>query len=149
MFVCMLFDLSSDADRRDFNEYADRLKKCGARCELVEKKPNRTLRQNAYLHVILAYFASEFGYSLEEVKLDIFKRTCNRGIFAAERVNPRGEGVEYMRSTASLDSGQLTEAIERFRDYSAVKAGLYIPSPAEHAALFEAQKQIDRYANFI
>ncbi len=144
----MLFDLSNDADRHKFHEYADKLNNSKARCELTEKK-SRTLRQNAYLHVCLAYFASEFGHSLEEVKLDIFKRMCNPDLFKAVRTNSRGENVEYLRSSASLDSEQLTVAIERFRNYSADIAGLYIPNPDEHAAIFEAQKQIDKYKDFL
>lgn len=145
----MLFDLSSDADRRKFNTYAYWLNKNKSKCELTEKKPNRTLKQNAYLHVCLAYFASEFGHSLEEVKIDIFKRTCNRDIFTATRTNSHGVKTEYLRSSASLDSEQLTIAIERFRNYSAKVAGLYIPCPDEHAAIFEAQKQIDKYKDYL
>lgn len=79
----------------------------------------------------LQYFASEFGYDEEYVKYNIFKQIVNREIFAKQRTNRRGQPVTYWRSTADLDTKELTDAIEKFRNYSSMVAGLYIPEPNE------------------
>jgi hypothetical protein len=90
-----------------------------------------------------------FDLSLEEVKVDVFKRTVNKRLFSGTRTNKRGEQVTYLRSTRELSSEEMTEAIERFRNYSATIAGLYIPSPDEHRAMFAAQQQIDNYKQYL
>lgn len=144
----MLFDLSQPLQAIDADTYLQQLHEQGARIEIV-KKSSRTLSQNSYLHCCLAYYASEFGLSLEEVKVDTFKRTVNKRLFSGTRTNKRGEQVTYLRSTRELSSEEMTEAIERFRNYSATIAGLYIPSPDEHRTMFAAQQQIDNYKQYL
>ena len=73
----------------------------------------------------------------------------NQDIFSKQRLSKRGQMVTYWRSTADLDTKELTDAIERFRNYSAMVAGLYIPEPNEESALLEAQKQIALYEKYL
>lgn len=146
----MLYDLRNTVDNIEFQTKAREFSENRADVvELCKKKMRRTLSQNKYLHVCLGLFASEFGQTLEEVKVDIFKRTVNYAIFTARRTNRRGEDVSYLRSSTDLTTEELTTAIERFRNYSAQIAGLYIPAPEEYDALLEAQKQIDSYKDFL
>lgn len=145
----MIYNLKNPSDVRQFREYEAHLIKKGCVVELKEKKRQRSLSQNSYLHLLLGYFASEFGLSLEEVKFDVFKKTVNKEIFGRERVNKRGKSITYMRSTRDLDTGEMTTAIERFRNYSAAVAGLYLPQPNEEAALIEAQRQVALYEEFL
>ena len=145
----MILDLSKDFDRKKCREYVDYLMKRQVIVEVKERKHQRSLSQNSYLHVCLAYFASEFGYDLETVKYDIFKRTVNSEIFARERENRNGLRVTYMRSTRDLDTGEMTTAIDRFRNWSASEAGLYIPEPNEQEALLEVEKQIAMYEKYL
>lgn len=103
-----------------------------ATIELIEKKPKRTIKQNRYLHLILGWFAYEYGESIEYVKQVFFKQIVNPKIFKTEFVNKKtGEVRDDYRSTASLDTRELTIAIEKFRDYSSLEAGIYLPSPDE------------------
>ena len=145
----MLFDLSNEYDRVRFDEYTAKLK--GERCkvEVTRKKYARTMRQNRYLHLLLGYFASEFGYSLDEVKYEFFKKKCNREIFEREGVNKRGRQVRYMRSSADLNTREMTEAIESFRNWSAAECGLYLPSPSEADALFYAEKEVEKNKEYL
>lgn len=143
------FDLNNPYDRQQFKEKVEHALSKGYLVELKRKTTQRSLAQNSYLHVLLGYFASEFGYTLEEVKIDIFKRTCNKEIFERERLNRRGQKVRYVRSSTELDKREMTEAIERFRNYSSARCGLYLPSPNEGEALFYAQQQIERYKEFM
>ena len=145
----MLYNLNNEADRQDFREYGAYLMKRQVVVELKEKKHQRSSSQNRYLHFVLSYFASEFGYSLEDVKYDIFKKTVNREIFGKERENKHGKKVIYMRSSRDLDTKEMTIAIERFRNYSSAVAGLYIPEPHEEDAFLEAEKQIAEYEKYL
>ena len=149
-----IFNLHNPYELQQYKEYCNRMvKECvNAPLGIVEikkKHRQRSSSQNSYLHVCLGYYASEFGYTIEEVKQDIFKRQLNKDIFEVERVNRRGQKVRRLRSSRDLDTAEMTTAIERFRNWSSAVAGLYIPSPNETEALFEAQRQMEAYAEYL
>lgn len=149
-----IFNLKNPYEAQQFKEYCNKVyEEClHAPLGLVEikkKQRPRTKAQNAYLHVCLGYYASEFGYSMDEVKIDLFKRKLNKDIFEVERTNKRGQKVVSLRSSRDLDVREMTTAVERFRNYSSAVAGLYIPSPNETEALFAAQRQIEQYIEYL
>ena len=149
----MIFALSNEKDRQDFRRYCNDLYLWGCEkggvVEIKKRHRPRSLAQNNYLHMCLSLFASEFGFTLEEVKYDIFKKKCNPEIFVSKRKNRRGQEISYIRSSSDLDTAEMTQAIERFRNFSAMEASLYIPAPDEHDAILEAEKQIARYAEYL
>lgn len=144
-----LYNLKNPYDLKKFKEKCDDMMQKKAYVELKNKLTQRTLAQNSYLHVLLGYFGSEFGMTLEQVKYDIFKKICNKDIFVRKRKCKRGFEVEYIRSTTELDKGEMTTAIERFRNYSSAECGLYLPQPNEQDALFYAQQQMDAMKDFL
>lgn len=144
-----LYNLSNPYDRQRFKEKANAMVKAQEYVELTKKHTQRSLAQNSYLHLLLGYFASEFGYTLEEVKFDLFKKHCNPDIFIRQRKNKRGLEVRYVRSSTELDKAEMTRAIERFRNYSSAQCGLYLPEPNEHEAIFFAQQQLEQYKDFV
>lgn len=117
--------------------------------ELKQKHPQRTIQQNRYLYVLLGYYAQEFGYSIDEVKQDVFKRTCNSDVFERTRVNKRGIEVKYLRSSSELSTAEITLSIERFRNYSSAVAGLYLPTPNESSFIAYCEQQIERYKEYV
>ena len=129
----MLFDLSNDLHSENFKKRCNMLynKKCVV--ELTEKKPQRTIRQNSYLHAALGYFGLQFGYGDEEGKGWYFKETCNAELFVRS-VTDRITGKErkVLRSSSDLSTDEMTLAINRFRNWASDVAGVYIPSPDEH-----------------
>ena len=149
-----LFNLHNEYEASQFKEYC---KKIYVECiksplglvEVKKKHRPRSDSQNKYLHVVLGYYASEFGYSLEEVKQDLFKRKINKDVFEVEVVNKRGQKVKRLRSSRDLDTLELTIAIDRFRNWSSAVCGLYIPAPNETEALFAAQQQIESYEQYL
>lgn len=145
----MIYDLSNEYDVQKFKEKAKHLLQEHAVVEMTKKTTRRTLAQNSYLHLLLGYFASEFGYTMEEVKHDIFKKKCNPDLFLHKRKNKRGFMVTYVRSSRELDKAQMTTAIERFRNYSSAVCGLYLPEPNEHRALIFAQQQVEQYKEYV
>lgn len=144
-----LYNLNNPYDLKKFKEKCNDMVRKKAYVELKSKLTQRTLAQNSYLHVLLGYFGSEFGMTLEQVKHDIFKKICNKDIFVRKRKCKRGFEVEYIRSTTELDKGEMTTAIERFRNYSSAECGLYLPQPNEQDALFYAQQQMDAMKDYL
>ena len=92
--IMSIFNLQNEYDIPKFKEYVNKLFKERAVVEVKKKLPNRTLAQNRYFYLLLSWFASETGYSVEEVKIDIFKRLCNRDIFEREKTNKKGKIIK-------------------------------------------------------
>lgn len=145
----MIFNLNNPHEYSKFKEYVNKLYEQKAIVEVKKKLPNRSLAQNAYLHLILGYFACEIGYSLEEVKVEIFKKTCNRELFERKKVNKYGKEITYLRSSSELDTGEMTTAIERFRYWSSANAELYLPAPNEKQFLVYVEQEIQRNKEFV
>lgn len=117
--------------------------------EVKELKPRRSNRQNSYLHVILGYFATVYGCSLEEAKVDFYKRRCNREIFEIEVVNSKGKKIRTLRSSSSLTTKEMTLSIERFRNWSSSEAEIYLPSPNEEQFLAFCEQEMEKNEEFI
>lgn len=72
------------------------------------------------------------GCTLSYVKTEYFKRFCNPEIFVrVEHDKLMHRDVETLRSSRDLDTGEMTTAIERFRNWAAAEAGIDLPSPEE------------------
>ena len=99
--------------------------------------------------LLLGYFGSEYGCSLEEAKIDFYKRTCNRDLYERKTVNKKGKEVTYLRSSAELTTSEMTLSIDRFRNWSASVAGVYLPAANEQQMLIFAQQEIERNKDFI
>ena len=150
----MIFNLHNEYERQKYKEYVNKVYvECvNAPLGIVEVKKKhlqRSSNQNAYLHVCLGYFASEFGGTIEEVKFEIFKKKLNKDIFLRKRKNKSGVEIDYYRSSSDLDRKEMTDAIERFRNWSSAVAGLYIPAPNETEAILAAQQQMEEYSEFL
>ena len=146
----MIFDTSNPIQAKKFKERVNYLFQKRAKVEVVEKKKNRTYNQNNYLHLILGWFALEYGETLEYTKQIIFKDWVNEHIFKVEFVNKKtGEVRDRWRSTSELNTKEMSEATERFRNYSVQKLGLYLPEPKDIAHLEEIENQLKEYQNQI
>ena len=144
-----IYQLHNPYDRQKFEEKVKKLIEEEAIVEIKKKHPSRSLPQNAYLHVILGYFGQEFGYDIDTVKYEYFKKLCNPQIFIKKRTNKRGTEVEYLRSTADLDTAEMTLAIERFRNWASAEAHIYLPAPNEYEHLLYAQQMIEQNEEFL
>lgn len=145
----MIYNLNNEYEAPKFKEKVERLLQEGAMVELKKIHPKRSLAQNNYLHLLLGYFGSEYGLSIEEVKLDIFKRTCNADLFKRAHANKKGIRVEFLRSTAELTTAEMTTAIERFRNWSSAVAGIYLPSANESEYLLHCRQVIEENREYI
>lgn len=145
----MIFNFNNPYDLDKYQEYINALYKKKAIVEVKEKRKNRSIKQNSYLHLILSYFACQYGCTTEEAKLDFYKRTCNKDLFVVKKVNKLGREVETLRSSSLLDTQQMTQSIERFRNWSAAVAGIYLPSPQDNDAIIFAMQEVERNKEFV
>lgn len=143
------FDLSNPYKVKEAREYLESLIAEGAKVEIAKKRPLRSLKQNNYLYLILGWFGCEYGISVDEVKVDYFKRVVNKELFVREKVNKAGKTVKYLRSTAKLTTTEMTLAIERFRNWSSAVAEIYLPAPHEEEMLEYVKSVIERNKEFI
>ena len=116
--------------------------------ELKEKRKRRSINQNSYLHLILSGFALETGYTTEEVKQDIFKKIVNPVMFYEGEFGELVK-IERWRSTASLNTQEMTLCIDRFRDYAAKEAGVYLPEPKDLSMLEDLEIQVNNQKQYL
>ena len=136
----MKLDLSKQIDLNKAKTRFEQLVEKGAKIELKEIRPTRSLPQNSYLHVCLSLYGIHFGYTLNEAKTDL-KR--NYGLVYEKC------GKKYLRSTANLDSKELTEFIEYIREVAG-QNGCYIPTSEEYLQnKFAIDREIEQNKNYL
>ena len=82
---------------------------------------------------------SNFNLPEDEVEDPFFD-----DLFVVEKDDKRtGRKEIELRSTADLDTGEMTTAIERFRNWTASE-GCYIPSPDEHRMVQLMEMELER-----
>lgn len=145
----MIYNTSNPLDKANFLLRAKKLAESGKVIELTEKKPRRSLPQNKYLHVILAYFGAQTGNTLEWVKHQYYKKLVNPDLFIREKEDKYLGRIKVLRSSADLDTSEFSLSIERFRNWAAQEAGIYIPSADEAILIQQMEIEIERNKEFL
>ena len=145
----MVYDTSNPLDKANFLLRAKKLAESGKVIELTEKKPRRSLPQNKYLHVILAYFGAQTGNTLEWVKQQYYKKLVNPDLFIREKEDKYLGRIKVLRSSADLDTSEFSLSIERFRNWAAQEAGIYIPSADEAILIQQMEIEIERNKEYL
>lgn len=145
----MVYDTSNSLDKANFLLRAKKLAESGKIIELTEKKPRRTLSQNSYLHVTIAYFASQYGCTTEWAKQRYFKQLVNPELFVREKDDEFLGRVKYLRSSADLDVSEMSLAIDRWRNWCSMEASIYIPSADEAILIQQMEIEIERNKEFL
>ena len=145
----MIYDTSNPLDKANFLLRAKKLAESGVIVDLTEKKPRRSLPQNKYLHVILAYFGTQTGNTLEWVKQQYYKKLVNPDLFIREKEDKYLGRIKVLRSSADLDTAEMSLSIERFRNWAAQEAGIYIPSADEAILIQQMEIEIERNKEFL
>ena len=145
----MIYNLSSPLDKANFLLRAKKLAESGKIVELTEKKPRRSLPQNKYLHVIIAYFGTQTGNTLEWVKQQYYKKLVNPDLFIREKEDKYLGRIKVLRSSADLDTSEFSLSIERFRNWASQEAGIYLPSSDEYIIIQQMEIEIERNKDYI
>lgn len=145
----MLYNLDIPAHREQFKNRCNVLYTKRAIVDL--RKPNppkRSLNQNSYVHKILSLFAAELGYRLEEIKL-YCKLNLAPDLFPVTHKNVMGYDVTHVRSSAELDTREMTDWIDRIRN-CAQEQGIYLPTPDDYTRDWAAvDRQIAAAENYL
>ena len=139
----MKYNLSTPNDTQKAFAYLNKLKEKGAKIELKEIRKKRSNQQNRYLHLTFSWFGAEKGYTEHEVKQGIFKQIVNPKIFMIPILKD-GHSFVIIRSTADLDSKELSLAIERFRNWCSIEHGIYIPEANEYEKLDWIEQELQK-----
>ena len=145
----MIYNTSNPLDKANFLLRAKKLAESGKVIELTEKKPKRSLPQNKYLHVLLAYFGTQTGNTLAWVKQQYYKKLVNPDLFIREKEDKYLGMIKVLRSSADLDTAEMSLSIERFRNWAAQEAGIYIPSADEAILIQQMEIEIERNKEFL
>ena len=145
----MVYDTSNPLDKANFLLRAKKLAESGKIIELTEKKTRRSLPQNRYLHVLLAYFGTQTGNTLEWVKQQYYKKLVNPDLFIREKEDKYLGKIKVLRSSADLDTSEFSLSIERFRNWASQEAGIYLPSADEYIIIQQMEIEIERNKEFL
>lgn len=139
----MLYDLRNPLDGERFKKRIQRLLERGdATVELTEKKPQRSRAQNSYLHLLLGELALQTGNTIEWVKVEYYKKSCNRDLFVTRRADKMLGSAEVLRSSADLTTDEMTLSIERLKKWAA-EGDIDLPDAEDRAWLDYIEKEIN------
>jgi len=144
-----IFNASKQIDQQRAKERLNYFIEKGKIFELTEKKKTRSISQNSYLHLLFSWFAIETGYTTEEVKQEIFKKIVNPNTFYDGDFDKGLVTLQRWRSTADLDTKEMNLCIDRFRDYSAKEAGIYLPEPHDLSIIDEIKIKIKEHEQYL
>lgn len=143
----MTYDFKIELDLLKADARWEALKRKGAVVDLIERKI-RTPRQNNYLHLIIGAVAMETGNTIEYVKEHYFKRLVNPDLFVRSKVDRFIGRTEYLRSSAELSKEEMTQAIDKFRNWAATE-GWYLPSPDDKTLLQSVEYQMGKQRQYL
>ncbi|MGH1436587.1 MAG: hypothetical protein ACRBG0_19245 [Lewinella sp.] len=128
----MKYNPTRPDDRRKSVVYFSRLNAGDKPFEMRLIDPKRSSQQNRYFHLLLGVLSKETGYTLSEIKTIVKRTVCNE-MFIYRKPSLDKEGVEnlFLKSSADLDSKQMTEVVDTLRHWSSETLGIYLPLPDE------------------
>lgn len=139
----MKFNFSNDDEKKRAILYFKKLLNTDSVIEITKRHQNRTINQNAYLHLLLSYSAQQIGESLYYFKQVIWKQLIAPEIFRSTYTNPI-TGVERVewKSSSDLDTKEMISAIEKLKDWASKEIGLTLPDATDQVRLDIMEKEI-------
>ena len=143
-----LYDTSNPLQKEQFKARSAKLAESGKVVELTEKKPKRTLNQNAYLWLLIGNWATQTGYTKDESEA-IYKEV-NKDIYFVDK-EIAGEKVRYIRHTYELDTREMSLSIERWRNWAVMNEAfsVYLPAPNEERLIQLMEIEVERMKSYL
>lgn len=145
----MYFDCKKEEDKKRLLIKVQYIIDKEKKVEVTERRGNRTLSQNNYLHLIIAWFCLETGETLKYVKDEYFKKLCSPDIFIVEKHDPYLGKVKILKSSSEIDTKEMTTAIDRFRNWSSMEAGIYLPDANEDKFIEHIQEEMKKRSQWL
>lgn len=139
----MIYDLKYDFKKQQIIEKLKYFIKNEKVVELKLVTKKKTISTNNYFHLIVSWFAFEYGEDAKYIKEEIIKKIVCEDIFKYEYVNKKtGECRDAYRSWSDLNQQESNIVIEKFRNYSSKEAGIYLPEPSDLATLNQIEIEL-------
>lgn len=132
----MKYNTANKEEKENAKKYFEKLVASESLVEIKKISRTRSLRQNSYLHLLLGAFGDHFGYTIEEAKL-IYKEV-NKDIYYYKK-----KDRVFIRSSADLNSAEMTKTIDRFREVSASQ-GCDLPLATDQDWLRSIENMIEQ-----
>ena len=145
----MIYDLANELDRVRLEKRFKALLTAQKVVEVKEYKPKRTSPQNRYFHALLGIVAMQTGNALADVKTEYFKKYCNAEIFVTRRDDKLLGSVEILRSSADLDTAEMTTAIDRFVRWYETESGEVLPRPDDEAYIQAIEVEMAKHSYWL
>lgn len=145
----MIYDLANELDRVRLEKRISALLTAQKVVEVKEYKPKRSSPQNRYLHALLGVVAMQTGNTLADVKIEYFKKHCNSEIFVTRKTDKMLGTVEVLRSSAELDTGEMTTAIDRFVRWYETESGEVLPRPDDEAYIQAIEVEMAKHSYWL
>lgn len=133
----MNYNLADKTELKAARNRVSYLARKGQRVRITKVMEGRSLAQNNYLHLILAAFAANFGWRLDEAKT-VYKRDVNPDLYVYEK-----NGSKFLESSANLDKEQMAQSIDRFLEFSK-EQGYPLPLATDQEWLLQIENEIER-----
>lgn len=143
----MKYDLSNQREAGEALMHLSQLVSDKKKVEIRTIKPRRSLPQNSYLHLLLGYFGSHFGYTLEEAK-ELYKRLPGNKELYVYTKDVGGKPFEFTRSSADFNKDEMTKSIDTLRTWSA-KMGFPLPTATDQDWLRRIENEIERNERYL
>ena len=109
--------------------------------------PPRSGKQNRYLYFCLAYFAHCYNCTEAEAKEIYFKRFACPHIFRVDLKDKDGNDISYYRSTADLNTVEMSNVIRNFIDWAGCQ-GVEIPEPDDDKSVRYCEREIEKTQSY-
>jgi hypothetical protein len=133
----MRYNLSNT---KELDEAIDFIKASALREKTIDLKvvrQNRSLKSNAYCHLLLGICGMEWGYSLPEMKT-VWKRDIAASVFVYFK-----NDQPFVKSSAGLDTKEMTNAIDLLKKYAA-EQDLVLPESNDEEKLRYYEREISK-----
>lgn len=137
-------------DPRDYLSAIDFLNKAKEQDKEIDLKiyhPRRSVKQNNYYHFVCAYFAHLYGCTEYEAENVYMKQYAAPQIFEVEHEDRDGRKIHYFRSSADLDTAEMSSAIKNFLAYSECN-GIMIPYENDEFGRRYCEQQLEKSNGF-
>ena len=138
----MIYDISKNDELKILYDFIE-LQKNKNKTILIEvkiKHLHRTYNQNRYCHLLLKICALEVGENLEYFKEEYWKKNIAKDIFLSQYINPiSGKVRDDYKSSSDLTTKEMTDAIEKLKDWAATDLGIDLPE----ANMFELIRMME------
>ena len=138
------------SDPRDYLEVLDFInlaKEQGFEIELKKFYKSRSNPQNRYLHFALSYFAHCYGCTLIEAKEIYMKQYACRDTFLVDTYDKNGNRVKYFRSSAELNTVEMSNVINNFIAYAHCN-GIEISLSQDTIGIRYCERQIEKTQSY-